>query len=286
MRRPPWATRRVCFDIDNRGYNNQPQRSCTVRLKLISCEIFFREMCHAIARSPNYIDLEFLPKGLHDMGSASMLDRVQAVLDKVDESKYDAVVFGYALCNNGLAGLKARGIPFVLPRAHDCITLFLGSKERYLDYFNSHLGTYFKTSGWIERGEGTGELSQLSIQRQIGMDKSYDELVEKYGEENAQYLYETLYGLKNYSQFTYIEMGVEPGDLFERKAKAQADEKGWTFEKVKGDMSMIQRLLDGPWDDREFLIVQPGHRVITTFGMDIVKAEPYDQETRGQGETR
>ena len=244
-----------------------------MHLKLISCEIFFREMCHAVAHSPNLIDIEFLPKGLHDIGSASMLQRVQAVLDKVDELQYDAIIMGYALCNNGLAGLRARTIPVVLPRAHDCITLFLGNKERYLEYFNSHLGTYFKTSGWIERGEATGELSQLSIQRQIGMDKSYDELVEKYGEENAQYLYDTLYGYKNYSQFTYIEMGIETGDIFEQRTRKEADEKGWGFEKLQGDMSMIQRLVDGQWDNREFLVLQPGQSVVTTFGTDIIKAE-------------
>jgi len=41
-----------------------------VRLKLISCEIFYREMCAAVARSPHLVDIEFLPKGLHDIGSA------------------------------------------------------------------------------------------------------------------------------------------------------------------------------------------------------------------------
>jgi hypothetical protein len=244
-----------------------------VRLKLISCEIFFREMCFAVATSPHLIDIEFLPKGLHDIGSAGMLQRVQEVLDRVDESKYDAVIFGYALCNNGLAGLRARTIPVVLPRAHDCITLFLGSKERYLDYFNSHLGTYFKTSGWIERGQTSGELSQLSIQRQIGMDKSFDELVEKYGEENAQFIYDTLYGYKNYSQFTYIDMGIGASDTFEQQTRREADEKGWSFEKVIGDMSMIERLVNGEWRENEFLVIPPGQRVVTTFGMDIIKAE-------------
>ena len=244
-----------------------------MRLKLISCEIFFREMCFAVATSPNLIDIEFLPKGLHDIGSAGMLQRVQEVLDRVDENKYDAIIFGYGLCNNGLAGLRARTIPVVLPKAHDCITLFLGSKERYLAYFNSHLGTYFKTTGWIERGATTGELSQLSIQRQLGMDKSFDELVEKYGEENAQFLYDTLYGYKNYSQFTYIDMGIGAGDNFEQQTRREAEEKGWAFEKIQGDMSMIERLVNGQWPENEFLVIPPGHRVVTTFGMDIIKAE-------------
>ena len=106
-----------------------------MRLKLIACEILYRELCAAVARSVNQVDVEFLPKGLHDIGQAGMSARLTEVLAAVDESQYDAVLFGYALCSNGLVGLTARRIPLVVPRAHDCITLFLGSKERYLDYF-------------------------------------------------------------------------------------------------------------------------------------------------------
>ena len=64
-----------------------------------------------VARSPNQVDISFLPKGLHDIGCVGMLQRVQAALDAVDERNYDAVIFGYGLCNNGLAGLTARSIP-------------------------------------------------------------------------------------------------------------------------------------------------------------------------------
>ncbi|MDZ7619481.1 MAG: DUF1638 domain-containing protein, partial [Patescibacteria group bacterium] len=117
------------------------------RLKLIACEILYREFCAAVARSTHRVDLEFLPKGLHDMGAAGMNERISARLAEVDESVYDAVLLGYALCSNGLVGLTARTVPLVVPRAHDCITLFLGSKERYLEYFRAHPGVYFKTSG-------------------------------------------------------------------------------------------------------------------------------------------
>jgi hypothetical protein len=245
-----------------------------MRLKLISCEVFYREMCAAIARSPNQVDVEFLPKGLHDIGCVGMLQRVQAALDRVEETKYDAVLFGYGLCNNGLAGLRARSIPVVLPRAHDCITLFLGSKERYTEYFKTHPGVYFKTSGWIERGEDSSELSQLSIQRKTGMDSTYEEFVEKYGEDNAKFLFEELcQHSKNYGQFTYIEMGVEPDDRFEKQTIADAAGRNWKFEKVPGDITMIQRLVNGVWDDKEFLVVPPGWRVKTTFTDGIIAAE-------------
>lgn len=246
-----------------------------MKLKLISCEVFFREMCATVARSPNQVDVEFLPKGLHDIGQAGMSARMQQAVDKVDETQYEAIILGYGLCNNGLAGLTARGIPLVLPRGHDCITMFLGSKERYLDYFNNHPGVYFKTSGWIERGEATGELSQMSIQRMAGLDKSYDELVEKYGEDNAQYLYDQLYGYKNYGQITFIEMGIEPDDRFEQSAMKTAEEKGWKFKKERGDMRLIEKLVNGDWNGEEFLVVQPGQRIVVDYSdpVHIVKTE-------------
>jgi hypothetical protein len=245
-----------------------------MRLKLVSCEIFYREMSWAVARSPNMVDIDFLPKGLHDIGSAQMLERLQAAVDRVDESRYEAVLMGYALCNNGLAGLRARGIPLVVPRAHDCITLFLGSKERYLEYFNSHPGVYFETTGWIERGQSAGELSQLSIADQMGMTSKYDELVAKYGEDNAKFLWDELCNMtRNYTQFTYIEMGIEPNGSFENWTREEAAKRGWKFEKIPGDISLIQRLVDGNWDDKEFIVVPPGHRVAATYDEKIIRPE-------------
>lgn len=246
-----------------------------MRLKLISCEIFYREICAVVARSPHLVDVEFLPKGLHDIGSAGMLARVQEAVSRVDAARYDATILGYCLCNNGIVGLAATGIPVVIPRAHDCITLFFGSRAKYLDYFNDHPGTYFKTTGWIERGQDAGELRQLSISHQLGMDMTYEQLVAKYGEDNAQYLWETLCDtMRNYKQLTFIEMGVEADDRFERQTQEEARQRNWFYEKVRGDMVLIERLVNGPWDDCDFLTLQPGQKVVARMDEGIVAAEP------------
>jgi hypothetical protein len=246
-----------------------------MRLKLISCEVLYRELLYVVSRSPNMVDVEFLPKGLHDIGAKPMRERLQAVVDRVDGSKYEAILLGYGLCNNGLAGLQARDIPLILPRAHDCITLFLGSRQRYMEYFHSQPGVYFKTTGWMERGDNPGELSQLSIQRQTGMDRSLEELIAKYGEENARYLYETLCQYThNYSQFTFIEMGVEPDDRFEKQVQEEAKQRGWRYAKLQGDMGMFERLVNGPWDAKEFLTIPPGYQVAATYEEEVVTAVP------------
>jgi len=245
-----------------------------VRLKLISCEIFFREMCAAIASSRNRIDIEFLPKGLHDIGTAGMNARLRDAIDRVDESSYDAVLLGYGCCNNAVVGLESRSIPLVIPRAHDCITLLLGSKERYAEYFHANPGVYFKSTGWIERND-RGDLRQLSIQEKTGMDLSYEELVAKYGEDNAKFLFEQLCDTtRNYRRITFIEMGIEPDDRFERGAEADANSKGWEYEKVVGDLSLIRRFLDGDWTEDAFLVVPPGHRVTTSHDERIVELDP------------
>ena len=245
-----------------------------MRLKLVSCEVFYREMCALVARSPHQVDVTFLPKGLHDLPATDMRGRLQAVIDSIPP-EYDAVLMGYGLCNNGLHHLEARGVPLVLPRAHDCITLFFGSRARYTDYFWNHPGTYFKTSGWIERGEATGELRQLSIGHLAGLDLTYEQMVEKYGEDNAAYLMETLgRGENHYGRISFIEMGVEPDDRFEQSARTTAQEKGWVFEKEKGDLTLLARLLNGEWNEADFLVVPPGYRVTARYDEGIIASEP------------
>jgi len=246
-----------------------------MRLKLISCRVFFREMQAAVERSPHEIDVSFLPQGLHDIGCAGMFQRVNAMLERVDESRHDAVVFGYGLCGNGLAGLTAQTIPIVLPRAHDCITLFMGARERYRRAFDANPGVYYKTSGWIENRHGRGPLSQLSIARKHGLELTREEYIARYGEQNGEYLYNTLgNAAPRYGQYTYIEMGVEPDDRFAEQTRTEARRRGWRFEKIAGDMSLIEKLLGGEWNDEEFLVVPPGHSVAPSHDENILRAEP------------
>ncbi len=243
-----------------------------MRILLIGCEVIIRELCDAVARSPHVVDARFLSKGLHDRGARVMRAGVQAAIDEAeaDARKYDAIALGYGLCGNGLAGLEARSVPLVLPRAHDCITLLMGSRIEFERYFQDHPGVYYRSTGWVERGTDLEPLART----QTGMGYTLDALIERYGEDNGRFLYDELTRYQQaYTQLTFIETGIEPDGRGEAEARVEATEKGWRFEKVRGDLGLFRGLLAGDWDEASFLVVPPGHRIVARADQGIVAAE-------------
>jgi hypothetical protein len=239
-----------------------------MRLKLIACEVLFREMCHACAHSRHQVDLEFLPKGLHDLGGKPMAAKIQEAVDRTPEGAYQAILLGYGLCGNGLDGLRARHTPLVLPRAHDCIALLMGSRERYQQYFDANPGTFYRSTGWLERGKGLQQLTHNTT----GFDEPLEALIRKYGEDNGRYLYEEMTRYRRqYGKLTFIETGLETGGKFAAEAAAEATENGWSFERLPGDLAWLGRLVEGEWADAEFVVAKPGQSIAASFDAGVVK---------------
>ena len=80
-----------------------------------------------------------------------------------------------------VVGLRSARLPIVVPRAHDCITFYLGSRERYRDYFEEHPGTYWYSPGWIETSIQPGRHRYEALLRKY---------IDQFGEDNARYLAE------------------------------------------------------------------------------------------------
>jgi hypothetical protein len=245
-----------------------------MRLRLISCEVLTREMETVAARSPHVVDRETLPMGLHDLG-AQMRPHLQERIDAADGAGYDAILLGYALCGKGTEGLRAGKTQLVLPRAHDCIGLLMGSHRRYEAYFEQHPGVYYRSPGWIEFQQPGQLLDQVYSSRGsvLGERRSREELIAQYGEENGIYLFEQFNAFRqHYSGLTYIATGVSTDAFCREQARAEAVKEGWAFEEIQGSLSLFERLVRGEWRPEEFLVVPPGATISISSGDEIVKA--------------
>lgn len=235
----------------------------------IGCAVLARECYYCAAISKNIIDLRILEQGLHDVGEEKMSSSLQREIDAIDPEKYEAILLAYGLCNHGIRNLHAK-IPLVVPRAHDCITLLMGSKEAYMTYFHDNPGCFFRSVGWAERADDNLSNPE-STTRQMGMG-TYEEYVEQYGEENAKYLMETLGDhLRNYSSLTYIDTDLPLDEKYQKEARDIAQEKAWAFSEVKGSTRLILDLMNGSWDNSDFLVVEPGKTIQTSYDDEIIK---------------
>jgi len=249
-----------------------------MRLQLIVCDMLMLPVEHLAAESPHEIVVSELSASLH-VEPLPLRDRIQAEIDRVEaeDPAAAAILLGYGLCGGATAGLVARSKPLVLPRAHDCVTIFLGSRERYGREQATTPGTYWFTEDNVKRGNAFMGWLLGSSERSNDVRSTYEEYVEKYGQENADYLMEALGAWQqHYERGAFLETGLAPDDIALERAREETARRGWRFESVLSDLTLIKRLLDGEWDD-EFMVLQPGEALAMSYDEDIVKAVPAEQ---------
>ncbi|MHB0857442.1 MAG: DUF1638 domain-containing protein [Anaerolineae bacterium] len=247
-----------------------------MRFKLITCEVLARQVYYVAAFSPHIVDVELVGKGLHNEPD-KLRRALQQRLDAVDAGDYDAVLLGYGLCSNSVVGLVCPHTPMVLPRAHDCITLYLGSCERYSEQFRGNPGTYWYTADYIERGGADSDRVALGASVDSkGMDEVYAEYVIKYGQENADYLMEVMGAWQqHYNRAAYIDTTEMQLPDYTGKIQDIAERRGWSFERLAGSFVLIHDLLEGRWDTERFLIIPPGSSIAPSHDDRIVCDCPY-----------
>lgn len=253
-------------------------------LKLIACKVLQRELAGLIFESPNIIDVTMVRQQYHEAPYV-LRQMLQREIDLVDSGEDphtnhpsretpdailpEAILLGYGLCSNGVAGLSSKKYPLVIPRAHDCITLLLGSKERYLQCFNQYQGSFFYSRGWVELGVDFGNFEErLERLRVEYMDKYEDE-------DTVEYLLDMeRMAIANYHAFTYIGWpGLEDGTA-EQTVRRAAGERQWDFYREEGDRSLLKDFLDGNWDEERFLVVPPGEVVAPSYDEGVIRSGP------------
>lgn len=236
----------------------------------LTCEAMARMVYAAAANTSHTITVQLFRQGLHDTPKR-LRQTLQADIDAVPPDRYDAIVLAYGICGTATVGLSARHTPLVMPRAHDCITLYLGSRCRYQEEFDAHPGTYWYSHDYLERLEpgASTALGAAGLEDKAALREEY---VAKYGEDNADYLLSVMDDWRShYDRAVFIDTGTTGAEPYEAVAQRQAEEHGWQFERKTGNNRLIQLLLRGEWSDDEFLTVPPGH-TIRQAGLQLIDA--------------
>ena len=246
-------------------------------LKLICCNVFLREACLAIAHSPHIVDPEFFELGEH-VRPDQLRNTIQARIDAAEQSakQYDAILLLYGLCGNATVGLRARKTQLVIPRAHDCCTILLGSKQRFQEHFGDHPSRPFGSVGYLERGSYFVRTDQENRQIQYG--DPFAALVDQYGEDNARYIWESMHppGLEGTNhQVAFIDIPETTPASAEQQFREKAAAEGKKYLYLKGSLDLIRKLLNGQWDAEEFLVVQPAEQTVGVYDwQEIIRADP------------
>jgi len=238
------------------------------KIALLACSVFESEIALHAVGAEHIVARRMFDIGLHDRPEM-MRKTLQAAVDELDrEPGVEAIVLAYGLCGRGTAGLRAGRQPLVITRAHDCFTVFMGSKEEYARRQAACPDCYYYSPGWnrARRVPGPERLEALRV-----------ELAARFDEDQVEFLIENekaLWAVRGHALF--VDLGTEDAAAEAKYARGCADGLGWTFEHLRGDPKLLHDLLWGAWDDARFQVVPPGHTLAHAVNDAIFKTEKRD----------
>jgi hypothetical protein len=237
------------------------------RIALLACSVFEKEIAALAGGASHIAETRWFEMGLHDQPDI-LRTTLQAALDELDaRDDIDAVVLSYGLCGCGTAGLRAGRHRFVIPRTHDCIAIFMGSKERYAEHQRACPSCFYYTPGWNRNRRVPGPEKLESLR---------EELLKRFDPEDVDYLIET--EREQWSQHdttTYLDLGTDDAEPEADYARSCADWLGWKFERLRGDSALLRDLLWGNWSNPErFQIIEPGSAMAHSADEKIMRATP------------
>ena len=232
---------------DRESANALPVLSRTRPTVVIACGAM-RELLQD--RIPRDTPTFYLETTLHNTPkklAAALQQEVDAV------ARPSNIIVGYGLCGNGVVGVKSRAHTLIIPRTHDCVAIFLGSHQRYVQRFFANPNTYYLTRGWLEAHD----------------DPLHDYLyyVKDYDEETADYLVEMKY--RHYRRLCMLGFSQKELDACRPMAMAVADfcraRWGIEYEETTGSTALLESLLKMPANpdsaNPEIVVVPPGGEI-------------------------
>lgn len=196
-----------------------------MRIKLIGCLSTKNEVLEMGLSSQ--VDCDFLDFSLH-----AFPDKLHKELQrKIDASQdYAIIILTYGRCSHAVEGLVSATVPMILPNTHDCISLMLGSDSRRLELSKYNPAIYYFSQGWLDYGRDPYT--------------EYLEYFDKYGEADAAYLINTLYGTYREAVFIRTNCEEEKLEQYRQKVRQIARFFGWEVSEVMGNLALLNAVVN------------------------------------------
>ncbi len=212
---------------------------------LLACAVF-KNLLENMLPEELAAEVTFLDYGLHSIPK-NLKVAMQEALDAIEEPSL--IVLGYGLCGNGLDGIQAGKHTLLIPRTDDCIAIFLGSYTAYRREFDEKPGTYYLTKGWLESGSDPL--------------REYENMIEKYGQETADWLMDTQY--QHYKRLVFIAHSQADIDEYAPRARQVGEymaQWGVRYEETTGSDLYLRQLAQTSGNlenaNEDFLVIYPG----------------------------
>jgi hypothetical protein len=208
--------------------------------KIIACEVMKEELL--ANQGDQEIEFQFVEMALHEHPE-KLHAKLQEILDQ--SPAYERIILAFGLCGGAINKLHSSKSILTIPRVHDCIPIFLGSRALYDTLQKNDAGTFYLTCGMVN-----GEKSLMA---------EYERVSTKYGEERARRIYATMFD--NYHRILFIRTGAPDEESDLKKSLATAELLNLQHQTLQGRKYYLHKLIHGPWDGDDFVNTLPNEPV-------------------------
>ena len=240
-------------------------------IKIIGCSVFKNKLEEILKKTSLEFDVEFINMKNH-LDPEKLKEKIREEILKTENEdikdernknsqKYKKIILLFGLCGNSTAGLSS-SLPLIIPKVHDCCSIFLGSSKKFYELFETKLSSEWYTSDYLE------EMKKIQ-EEDPNFNMSYttlklEDLISKYGEDNGTYLYETFSAMEK--EIIFIKTSNKNDEENIKKLKEQYS----SLEIMEGDLQLLNDIIIGTYSD-EILYLNSGEKICCTYDINVIE---------------
>jgi hypothetical protein len=188
-------------------------------------------------------EIRTLDIGLH-VSPNRLKNKLMDEIGDIQKTGLD-IILGYGLCGRSTEGIFSQKSRLILPKVDDCVGALLGSRNRHKQIIKKNSGCYFLAPDWFD--------TELNIFE--GLFKNSDNIPKEQRKKIIKM------ALKNYTHIGLLTNNQFEDNCILQKCEEYCDTYGLELMHLKTDYSLLSRLVNGPWNSEEFMVLEPGEKV-------------------------